>query len=135
MQSPKQPQATLELPADVIGFDSRSGPRLIYGLNVVDEVGAYARELSTNGRVLLVTDPGVEEAGHPERVERSLKASFKSVESRTLESRLQPNTTARRVTNRDRRSTGDIVLRRTKTGASLLTGSLPASCRSERRLH
>jgi alcohol dehydrogenase len=75
MQSPKQHQTTLDFPTEMVGFDSETGPRIIYGLNVVDDVGVHARELSSNGRVLLVTDPGVEEAGHPDRVERSLKAS------------------------------------------------------------
>lgn len=56
-----------------VGFDLRAHPRLVFGENCVNRVGEFARELSTNGKVLLVTDPGIEEAGHVTRVLTILK--------------------------------------------------------------
>ena len=48
--------------------------RVVFGLNTVDQVGALAREIGIK-KVLLVTDPGITEAGHTERVKKSLKAA------------------------------------------------------------
>lgn len=63
-----------------VGFDFRSHPRLVYGANSVDRVGVFAKELTSSGRVLLVTDPGIEQAGHAKRVRDSLDAAGLSIE-------------------------------------------------------
>ena len=99
MQSPDKAQAVMELldtgSVDLIGFDSRPGPRLLFGLDVVDTVGEHSRKLSQSGKVLLVTDPGVEEAGHCVRVEDSLRSSGLDV---TLFDEVVENPTTREVT-------------------------------------
>jgi alcohol dehydrogenase len=48
--------------------------RLVFGPNSVDRLGELAREIGA-ARVLVVTDPGVREAGHVERAVSSLRAA------------------------------------------------------------
>jgi alcohol dehydrogenase len=48
--------------------------RLVFGPNSVDRLGELAREIGA-ARVLVVTDPGVREAGHVERGVSSLRAA------------------------------------------------------------
>lgn len=54
----------------ITGFDLHLRTRLIFGLDVVDRLGALAAELGQ--RVLVVTDAGIAAAGHLERARRSL---------------------------------------------------------------
>jgi alcohol dehydrogenase len=53
-------------------FDYHSPTRVVYGAGTLARLGELARELGES-RVLLVTDPGLEEAGHPQRATRSLQ--------------------------------------------------------------
>jgi alcohol dehydrogenase len=55
-------------------FDYHSPTRVVYGPGTVSRLGELARELGA-GRVLLVTDPGLEAAGHPQRAMESLRES------------------------------------------------------------
>ena len=52
-------------------FDYRPRTRLVFGADAVDQVGDLARELGAR-KVLLVTDPGVWNAGHAPKVQSRL---------------------------------------------------------------
>src|SRR5262245_10976283 len=53
-------------------FDFHTPTRVVYGAGCLVQLGDLARELGA-ARVLLVTDRGLEEAGHPQRAEQSLR--------------------------------------------------------------
>lgn len=53
-------------------FDFHTPTRVIFGPGTLMRLGEVARELGAT-RVLLVTDPGLEAAGHPQRAQQSLK--------------------------------------------------------------
>src|SRR5215510_11430169 len=53
-------------------FDYLPLGRVVFGAGSIARLGELARELS-GARVLLVTDPGLEHAGHPQRAEASLR--------------------------------------------------------------
>jgi alcohol dehydrogenase len=53
-------------------FDFHVPTRVVFGAGSLDRLGELARELGES-RVLLVTDPGLEEAGHPQRALASLR--------------------------------------------------------------
>jgi alcohol dehydrogenase len=53
-------------------FDFHTATRVVFGPGTLGRLGELARELGDT-RVLLVTDPGLEAAGHPQRAERSLR--------------------------------------------------------------
>src|SRR5436190_533225 len=55
-------------------FDFHSPTRVVFGAGTLNRLGELARELGDT-RVLLVTDPGLEAAGHPQRAMASLKAA------------------------------------------------------------
>lgn len=54
-------------------FDYQPRTRLVFGEGAVARIGKLARELGAR-RVLIVTDAGLVEAGHPQRVEHALQA-------------------------------------------------------------
>jgi alcohol dehydrogenase len=54
------------------GFDFHSPTRVVFGAGSLARLGELARELGDT-RVLLVTDPGLEAAGHPQRAMASLQ--------------------------------------------------------------
>lgn len=54
------------------GFDYQPRTRVVYAAGAVTRLGALVRELH-GSRVLLVTDPGLEAAGHPQKAQASLK--------------------------------------------------------------
>jgi alcohol dehydrogenase len=60
------------------GFDFAQRPRLVCGAGVVERVGELAQELGCR-RALLVTDPGIVQAGHAARVLNAFDASGISV--------------------------------------------------------
>src|SRR5437867_287705 len=63
----------------LLGFDSQSRTRVVFGLNTVDRLGELACELSGR-RALLVTDIHIVAAGHVERALASLdKAGVETV--------------------------------------------------------
>lgn len=53
-------------------FDFHTPTRVVFGPGCLGRLGELASELGDT-RVLLVTDPGLEAAGHPQRAERSLR--------------------------------------------------------------
>lgn len=53
-------------------FDFHAPTRVVFGAGSLKRLGELARELGDT-RVLLVTDPGLEEAGHPQRAIASLR--------------------------------------------------------------
>jgi alcohol dehydrogenase len=53
------------------GFDYQPRTRVVYGPGTVSQLGALVRDLGGT-RVLLVTDPGLEAAGHPQKALASL---------------------------------------------------------------
>jgi alcohol dehydrogenase len=55
-------------------FDHEPLGRVVYGPGSIAKLGELTRELGGH-RVLLVTDPGLERAGHPQRAERVLRDS------------------------------------------------------------
>jgi alcohol dehydrogenase len=58
----------------VPAFDYHSPTRVVFGASSLARLGELARELG-GSRVLLVTDPGLEEAGHPQRAVEFLHGS------------------------------------------------------------
>jgi alcohol dehydrogenase len=56
----------------LVPFDYHSPTRVVYGPGTLSRLGELARELGES-RVLLVTDPGLEAAGHPQRATQSLR--------------------------------------------------------------
>src|SRR5262245_14765890 len=54
-------------------FDFQPLTRVVFGPGCLRQLGRLVRELGGK-RVLLVTDPGLEQAGHPQRAVESLKA-------------------------------------------------------------
>jgi alcohol dehydrogenase len=61
-------------PSFVSDFTHAPGTKVVFGSNTVDRVGVFARTLGAE-RVLIVTDRGIAEAGHLERVINSLSAA------------------------------------------------------------
>ncbi|MBM3993988.1 MAG: iron-containing alcohol dehydrogenase [Planctomycetes bacterium] len=55
-------------------FDFHTPTRVVYGAGTLGRLGELARELGDT-RALLVTDPGLEAAGHPQRAVQSLKGA------------------------------------------------------------
>jgi alcohol dehydrogenase len=53
-------------------FDFTPLNRVVFGVGSLNRLGELARELNA-ARVLLVTDPGLEQAGHPQRAVKSLQ--------------------------------------------------------------
>src|SRR6185295_10640620 len=53
-------------------FDFHTPTRVVFGPGSMNRLGELARDLGDT-RVLLVTDPGLEAAGHPQRATQSLK--------------------------------------------------------------
>jgi alcohol dehydrogenase len=67
MATKAQGQPCLGLPT----FEYHPLGRLVYGPGILARLGEFVRELGGT-RVLLVTDPGLEAAGHPQRAEQYL---------------------------------------------------------------
>jgi alcohol dehydrogenase len=65
-------------PSPPPAFDYRPLGRVVFGAGSIDRLGELARELGGT-RVLLVTDPGLEDAGHPQRAVASLRAACLAV--------------------------------------------------------
>ena len=53
-------------------FDFHAPTRVVFGPGSLEKLGEIARELGDT-RVLLVTDPGLQEAGHPQRAMASIR--------------------------------------------------------------
>src|SRR5262249_45882466 len=62
------------LPPALPAFEHHPLSRVVFGVGTLARLGELARELG-GSRVLLVTDPGLEAAGHPQRALDSLRAA------------------------------------------------------------
>ena len=67
-----QAVAAGDVPAEL---DVPGSPRLVFGAGMADRVGQWALPLSARRRALVVTDPGIERAGHAGRVVQSLRSA------------------------------------------------------------
>src|SRR5689334_14730523 len=65
------PSASPETTLPLVGFDFHPLTRVVFGPRSLGRLGELTCELGGN-RVLLVTDPGLEQAGHPQRALDSL---------------------------------------------------------------
>src|SRR5262245_45644544 len=74
-------------------FDHQPLGRVVFGPGSLSRLGELARDLGGT-RVLLVTDPGLEHAGHPQRAETSLRAAGLAV---AVFDDVQENPTGRHV--------------------------------------
>lgn len=74
-------------------FDFHAPTRVVFGPGTLNRLGEVARELGDT-RVLLVTDPGLEEAGHPQRAMQSLRDAGLEV---FLFDAVEPNPTSAHV--------------------------------------
>src|SRR3954451_16061356 len=74
-------------------FDYQPLGRVVFGPGSLNRLGELARDLGGT-RVLLVTDPGLEGAGHPQRAEASLRAAGLAV---AVFDDVQENPTGRHV--------------------------------------
>src|SRR5437867_5468683 len=55
----------------LLSFDFQPPTRVVFGVGSLNRLGELTQELGGN-RVLLVTDPGLEAVGHPQRAVASL---------------------------------------------------------------
>jgi alcohol dehydrogenase len=60
--------------AELSPFDFTPLNRVVFGAGALSRLGQLVRELGGN-RVLLVTDPGLERAGHPQRAQKLMRES------------------------------------------------------------
>jgi alcohol dehydrogenase len=90
---PSASAGTIGSRSGVIPFDYRARTRLVFGLNAVEQVGELARELQAK-KILLVTDPGIVDAGHAEHVRQFLESAKIKV---TLFGKARENPTTRDV--------------------------------------
>src|SRR6202051_4659715 len=70
--SPQMPRLVPDSTWPLQPFDFHTPTRVVFGPGTVGRLGELARELGAT-RVLLVTDPGLEAAGHPQRAQQSLR--------------------------------------------------------------
>ncbi len=61
-------------PASLPAFDYHPLTRVVFGAGTLSKLGELTREYGGR-RVLLVTDPGLEAAGHPQRAQESLRGA------------------------------------------------------------
>ncbi|MQL52625.1 iron-containing alcohol dehydrogenase [Desulfofundulus thermobenzoicus] len=47
--------------------------KVVFGVNAVDNIGQYIKEMGISGKAIIVTDPGVAQAGIADRVAQALK--------------------------------------------------------------
>jgi alcohol dehydrogenase len=85
----------LQPDCNLVDFDYFPRTRLVFGLGKVNSAGELARELGAR-RVLLVTDPGIVEAGHAARIKGILQSAGLEV---LVFDQVQENPTTRCVSN------------------------------------
>src|SRR2546421_12680314 len=69
---PKTPRLLPAAPMPLQPFDFHTPTRVMFGPGTLSRLGELACELGAT-RALLVTDPGLEAAGHPQRAQQSLR--------------------------------------------------------------
>lgn len=74
MMTPHRPEPSIASQEAGFPFDTGERIQMIFGVGVVERIGALASQLPAK-RVLLVTDPGLVKAGHAGRVRDLLQAS------------------------------------------------------------
>jgi alcohol dehydrogenase len=90
----------------LVPFDYHSPTRVVFGPGSLSRLGELARELGDT-RVLLVTDPGLEQAGHPQRAVESIRQAglevflFDGVEPNPTDSHVQAGVEFARPLNID----------------------------------
>jgi alcohol dehydrogenase len=72
--SPSSGSSGATVSGGLSGFDYQPRTRVVYAAGAVTRLGALVRELHGT-RALLVTDPGLEAAGHPQKALASLQAA------------------------------------------------------------
>src|SRR5262249_13967102 len=87
--------AATSSPWSLPGFDYQPLTRVVFGPSSLARLGELVRELGGR-RVLLVTDPGLEAAGHPQRAVESLRAAALEI---FLFDGVEENPTTRHVDN------------------------------------
>lgn len=80
-------------PFPLKSFDYHSPTRVVFGAGALNQLGELARELG-GSRILLVTDPGLQQAGHPQRALASLQAAGLEI---ALFDEVEENPTSRHV--------------------------------------
>jgi len=81
------------MPESLLAFDYQPMTRVVFGPGTLARLGQLTAELGGR-RVLLVTDPGLERAGHPQRAVGYLEAAGLSV---TVFDQVEENPTSRHV--------------------------------------
>jgi len=81
--------------ASPAAFDAQPLTRVVFGVGSLTRLGDLARELGGT-RVLLVTDPGLEAAGHPQRAVASLRSAGLDV---GVFDQVEENPTTRHIEN------------------------------------
>ncbi len=97
------------LKSNITHFDFNPHTRIVFGEDRVNHIGGLAKELGGN-HVLLVTDPGIEQAGHMDRVRQSLESEHLKI---TLFDQVIENPTTdtvERCTETARQSDIDIIV-------------------------
>ncbi|MFP6659691.1 MAG: iron-containing alcohol dehydrogenase, partial [Pirellulales bacterium] len=69
-----RPNANPHLASNMIPFDFQPQTRIIFGPDAVDQLGDLCAELG-GGRILVVSDRGIIEAGHAERGMDAIRAA------------------------------------------------------------
>jgi alcohol dehydrogenase len=87
------PAANLPQFSTLAAFDHQPRTRLVFGVDSLERVGEFARGLDLT-KVLLVTDPGIVQAGHSERAAKILKGAGLAV---TIFDAVEENPTTRCV--------------------------------------
>lgn len=87
------PTPLREAPEALAPFDFQARTRVLFGAGVIGRLGEVARELGSR-RALVVTDPGLEAAGHPARAVAALESAGVAVQ---VFDGVQENPTTRHV--------------------------------------
>ncbi len=97
-------QSSVPLPENGLsGFSADLGQQLVFGSGSLSKIGPFAREMGA-GRVLLVADPAIREAGH---LERALASLGESKTKSLIFDQVQENPTARSVEEAASRMEGE----------------------------
>src|SRR5437588_11942435 len=91
--SPPMPRLLPDSTWPLQPFDFPTPTRVVFGPGTVSRLGELAKELGDT-RVLVVTDPGLKAAGHPQRAVASLEAAGLEV---FLFDQVEENPTSRHV--------------------------------------
>ena len=74
MTGPTPPTPTTSVPPGLPAFDFQPLGRVVFAPGALAQLGEVVRSLGGR-RVLLVTDPGLEHAGHPQRATKAMQGA------------------------------------------------------------